>query len=231
MKVFTTVSGRRASSDLRECVAKGHITQAPHYSSIFHHLEDPTLTPILKAMVEESAAPLKAIEYDFVVDSSGFSTCTYVRWFDQKYGKARSKAEWVRVHLICGVRTNVVTSIEVTGQDANDCQQLVPLLEASTKHFSPCEVSGDEGYISKKNLEAITNAGATPYISFKSSTRGEGPELWRMWYFYQFNRREFWRSTTSGRTLKAPSLRLRLSSEVQSDPRRPPRRRTRSFAR
>ena len=192
MKVFTTVSGRRAGSDLRECAAKGHIRQAPHYNSVFHYLEDPALTPILKTMVEESAAPLKASEYDFAVDSSGFSTCTYVRWFDEKYGKVRSKAEWVKEHLMCGVRTNVVTSIEVTGPDANDCPQLIPLLEATTKRFSPCEVSADKGYISKKNLEAITNAGATPYIPFKSNTSGEGPELWRkMYHFYQFNRREF----------------------------------------
>ena len=30
MKVFTTFSGRRATSDLRDCKAKGHIESAPH---------------------------------------------------------------------------------------------------------------------------------------------------------------------------------------------------------
>jgi hypothetical protein len=36
MKVFTTVSGRRATGDLRECASKGHVAHAPHYNSIFN---------------------------------------------------------------------------------------------------------------------------------------------------------------------------------------------------
>jgi hypothetical protein len=80
MKIFTTVSGRRATGDLRECESKGHIAHAPHYNSIFNYLENPALTPILKALIEESATPLKAVESDFAVDSSGFATCTYDRW-------------------------------------------------------------------------------------------------------------------------------------------------------
>jgi hypothetical protein len=34
--------------------------------------------------IEQSAAPLKSIETEFAVDSSGFSTSPYVRWFDVK---------------------------------------------------------------------------------------------------------------------------------------------------
>ena len=40
MKVFTTVSGRRATCDLRECETKGHVSRAPHYNSIFNYLEN-----------------------------------------------------------------------------------------------------------------------------------------------------------------------------------------------
>lgn len=80
----------------------------------------------------------------------------------------------------------------MTGPDAHDSPYLPPLLEATTKNFQVTEVSADKGYISKRNLEAVVNAGAIPYIPFKTNTTGEGPELWRkMWHFYQFNRREF----------------------------------------
>lgn len=89
MKVYSTVSGRRAASDLRECETNGYVHRAPHYNSVFNYLEDEGLTPLLKALVEESASPLKAIESDFAVDSSGFSTCNFVRWYDAKYGKTR----------------------------------------------------------------------------------------------------------------------------------------------
>jgi predicted nucleic acid-binding Zn finger protein len=67
-KVYSTLSGRRAATDIRECAAKGQIDAAPHYNSISRYLEDPALTPILKAMIEESAMPLRSVERDFAVD-------------------------------------------------------------------------------------------------------------------------------------------------------------------
>jgi hypothetical protein len=87
LKVDGTASGRRTATNLREHEAKGYLRRAPHYNSIFKTLEDPALTPILKRMIEESAAPLREIETDFAVDSTGFSTATYERWFSHKYGK------------------------------------------------------------------------------------------------------------------------------------------------
>jgi len=103
-----------------------------------------------------------------------------------------SDREWLKCHLMIGVKTHVVTSAEITGKDGNDSPQLPPMLESTAKRFDVSEVSADKGYISNKNLEAITAVGATPYIPFKSNTTGEGPELWRkMFHFYQFNRTEF----------------------------------------
>jgi len=192
MKIYSTVSGRRAATDLRECEEKGLVDRTPHYNSVFNYLENPALAPLLKGLIEESAAPLKAVERDFAVDSSGFSTCHFVRWYDAKYGKTRREHQWVKAHLMVGVKTNVVTSVEMTGPDAHDSPYLPTLLDTTAKRFQPSEVSADKGYIGKANLEAITKAGATPYIPFKSNTTGEGPELWRkLWHFYQFNRTEF----------------------------------------
>lgn len=192
MKVYSTVSGRRAACDLRECQEKGHISKAPHYNSVFHYLENPALTPILKALVEESASPLKAVESDFAVDSSGFATHTFDRWYDEKYGKMRSDHQWVKAHLMIGVKTNIVTSVEMTGPEAHDYPYLPPLLETTQKRFQVVELSADKGYMGRSNLEAVVNAGVVPYIPFKSNTSGKGSELWRkMWHFYQFNRAEF----------------------------------------
>jgi transposase len=192
MKVYSTVCGRRASTDIREFATKGYLASAPHYNSICHYLENPTLKPILKALVEETASPLKAIETDFAVDSSGFSTSIFLRWFDAKYGKMRVEHEWIKAHLMVGVKTNIVTGVEITEGTANDAPYLPPLLGATASQFKIAEVSADKGYISKKNLEAIVNVGGTPYIPFKENTTGEGPELWRkLYHYYQFNRTEF----------------------------------------
>jgi SWIM zinc finger len=111
VKVYSTVSGRRVVSDLTDCQAKGFITKAPHYNSTFNYLEDPALTPILKAMIEESASPLKAIEREFAVDASGFSTSRFERWYDAKYGRERSERQWIKAHLMCGTKTHIVTSV------------------------------------------------------------------------------------------------------------------------
>jgi transposase len=193
MKVFTTVSGRRAISDIRQCEEKGHITKAPHYNSVFNYLENPSLTPILKKMVAESAAPLKGIESSFAVDSSGFSTCVFERWYDERYRRLFSEHRWVKVHLMTGVLTNVIASVEITERNVSDFSQFPTLVNQTSKRFSVAEVSADKGYLSKKNMELVETLGATPYIAFKSDSKAEnGCEIWRrMFHLFQLNRDEY----------------------------------------
>src|ERR1700722_9382080 len=114
-KIYSTVSGRRFMTDLREACADGYISRAPHFNSIFNYLEDPNLTHLLRQLIIETNLPLKAIETDFAVDSSGFTTSRYIRWVDYRYNNAslRKGHSWVKVHLMCGVRTNIVTSVEI----------------------------------------------------------------------------------------------------------------------
>lgn len=191
-KVYSTVSARRFMSDLRDAQAKGYITKTPHFNSIFNYLESPDLTPVLKALITESSLPLKAVESDFAVDSSGFTTSRFHRWFDHKYGAMRQEHEWVKVHLMCGVKTHIVTAVEIKDKDASDTKQLPALVDATAKNFQLNEVSGDKGYGSIKNYKAIQRHGATPYIAFKSIHTGRAEGLWqRMFHFYHFHREEF----------------------------------------
>ena len=193
MKVYGTLSGRRTASDLRACEARGLLPAAPHYNTVFKYLEDPALTPILKSLIEESARPLKAVESDFAVDGSGFSTCSYVRWYDEKYGRERSEHTWLKVHLMCGVKTNVVTSVEVTDGDSHDSPQFAGLVKSTAARFHLAEVSADKAYLSKANVDTVVATGAAPFIPFKSSSTGTtGSELWqRLYHFYQFQRAVF----------------------------------------
>ena len=85
-KVYCGFSSRRFACDLKEAHAGGLISKAPHFNSVSNYLSDPALTGILRELVTISDQPLKAVETDFAVDSSGFSTSTYGRWFDRKYG-------------------------------------------------------------------------------------------------------------------------------------------------
>src|SRR5258708_12025689 len=61
-KIYSTFSGRRFMSDLREANQRGYICKAPHYNSSFRYLEDESLTPILQTLSTHIVLPLKALE-------------------------------------------------------------------------------------------------------------------------------------------------------------------------
>lgn len=168
-KVYSTVSGRRFMSDLRDAKAKGHISKLPCYNSIFNYFENEALTPYLEMLIEESSLPLTAIETDFAVDSSGFSTCRFVQWVQAKHHnpKLLEAREWIKVHLMCGVKTNVVTSVQVSDRFAGDSPFFKSLVDATAKNFTMQEVSADKAYLSIDNLQTVVDHAAMPYIPFK----------------------------------------------------------------
>ena len=191
-KVYSTVSGRRFMTDLREAQVSGFISKAPHYNSIFNYLENPELTPILQTLITQSSLPLKSVETDFAVDSSGFVTSRFVRWYDHKYGQVRQQHDWVKCHLICGVKTNIVTAVEIHDRNASDSRQLPALVKATAKNFRMSEVSADKGYAGRENVDWIETVGATPFIAFSSHHRGVGGGTWeKMYHYFSFRRSEF----------------------------------------
>jgi len=197
-KVYTGFSSRRFTCDMAEATDLGCTSVTPHFNSVSNYLAMPELTPILKSLVEQSATPLRAIDTDFAVDSSGFATTTYARWFDHKWGKERTRQTWVKTHLICGVKTHVVTSVEATPFESADNVQLPALVNATAKTFSINEVSADKAYLTRSNLHAVQAVGGTAYIPFKVDSTSRGGThhkfdgLWaRMWHFYSFNHDAF----------------------------------------
>jgi Transposase DDE domain/SWIM zinc finger len=192
-KVYVGFSSRRFMSDLRETQAKERIYKAPHFNSVSNYLTDATLTDTFSQLVTLSSLPLKGIENNFAVDSSGFSTCRFVRWFNKKYGREIDNREWVKVHLMCGVETKIVTSVDVSGWAANDSPYFVPLLERTAKYFQMQEVSADKEYLSHKNLEATAKTNALPFIPFKVNTAvPRKNSIWsEMYHYFMYNRKEF----------------------------------------
>jgi transposase len=197
LKVYSTMSGRRAMTDFRDAQAKGLLDKVPSFTSTFRYLENPDLAPLLKDLIERSALPLRSVETDFAVDASGFSTSVYKRWFDYKWGKTRKEAKWIKAHLMCGVKTNIVTSVDVTPTDSADALFLAPFVQTTARNFDVDEVSGDKAYLSKKNLRAVQAVGGTAYIPFKVNSVGhqghhKRDSLWeRTYHYYNFNRSEF----------------------------------------
>src|SRR5205807_5472558 len=108
----------------------------------------------LVQLIIRSSLPLRTVEEDFAVDSTGFSTSSFGRWVDFRYGKLRSgdRRQWLKAHLMCGVTTNIVTAVEVTEANASDAPYFERLLKTTTLNFAARHVSGDKAYMSLANL-------------------------------------------------------------------------------
>lgn len=196
-KTYVGVSGRRFSSDLQEAQRRGFITQAPHFNSLYNYFEMEDMFYVLNALIRESASPLKAVEMDFAVDSSGFSKGTTVKWLHAKYSNPHviNKKDWLKCHLICGVLTKIVTSVEVTDGTAHDHAYFKPLVQRTAQDFKLNHVTADKAYLSAENFRYVADRGGAAFIPFKENStanhRTKDP-LWRkMYYFFQMHRQEY----------------------------------------
>ena len=202
-KVYSTMSGRRVMAEIWDAQARGLLDKAPSFTSTFRYLESPDVTSILKALIERSSLPMQSIETAFAADSTGFSTSTYARWFDHKWGKERSKHTWVKAHAMVGTKTHIVTAVEATPGESADSPQFPGLVNKTAENFNVAEVSADKAYLSKKNLRVVEAVGGTAYIPFKVNTdaplgavNGEivpiDNSAWaRMYHFFAFNQQTF----------------------------------------
>jgi len=179
-------------SDMRDAKAKGYVSKCPSKTTVFSILESPAAFHYLQLLVVEAAKPLKAIESSFACDSSGFSASRFDKWFDHKHGQDQIRRAWVKAHVMTGVKTNVITAVEIHGQHAGDSPLLKPLLATTAETFKVQEVSADLGYSSSSNLYAIARAGGTPLIPFKSDAKPGNSRLWDyMFHYFHLHREGF----------------------------------------
>lgn len=222
-KVYSLCSGRRAEKDIKDAVALGHLSRVWDPNTLFRVMEDPELTPILVQLIMEASAPLGAIESlaggQYAQDATCFPTVFYERWFDQKHGKLRSEHRWVKLHLMVGTVTHVVTGVKVSGEA--DCPVLPATLEQTRVYHRVQEVSADKAYLAKYNLAAIVEGGARPFVPFKTNSVGMTSRSahWRtMWCLFQLKADEFMRSYHRRSNVESAigSIKARCSGLVRS---------------
>lgn len=192
-KVYSTVSGRRFQTDIRDAAAKGFIEKAPHYNSIFNVIESEEVTPILHQLLETTSLPLREVEQDFAADSTGFGTSTHFRYYSVRYKGERAEKAWVKTHAMVGVKTNVITAVVIAHRDAADVRQFPALLEATAKNFKVREVSADKAYLSKSHLELVASKGAEAFIPMKAGTKPDkkSPAWNKLYHLFAYRQEEF----------------------------------------
>jgi transposase len=169
MQCYNMKSSRRCISDLIIAKKAGYISKAPHFNTVLKIQKDATVTPCLKHLIQFSGLPLHNIEKDFAVDSSGFSTSIFGRWFDARTEKESDKRLYKKAHITCGVITNIVSAVTITSGTCNDSPEFPRLIKETKRIFNPREVSADLGYISINNLEFALDNGIIPFIPFKKN--------------------------------------------------------------
>ena len=174
MKVYSTKATREATDDLQVAIRDGLMEKAPDFSSITRWMESPELTPVLVALIEQSALPFADLEEVeetiFAADSSGFTVAPYERWFDYKYGSPKKRGKFAKAHITCGVVSKIITAAVVTPGESSDSKQAPAMIKTTARNFTIQEFSGDKAYLSRENVSLVARAGGTPYFPPKKNS-------------------------------------------------------------
>ncbi len=186
LRTYLDFSSRRSESDIKIAKELGYLDHTPHFNTILKYLRKPDTKKVLMKLIEISSLPLKEVEKDFTLDSSGFSSVMYGQWSKKRnlYFEHRS---FKKSHVMSGVKTNIITHIEVTDGYTSDSAMLETLVANTHKNFQMREVSADKGYSSEKNLAIVSKHGAIPFISFKKSVKNTGENklpIWNAMFIY-----------------------------------------------
>lgn len=196
LKTYTGFSLRRFESLMDIAEERNHVDETCAYNTISHYMNKEELTPILHELIEKSAAPLTAVETEFGVDSSGFSTSTFGKFCEFKHDEGKEVRKWVKTHIMSGVNTNIVTGVELNmNHEEADPTQFQPLLEKTAEQFDVDMVAADKAYSSREIHDIVAELGAEAYIPFKSDTSGKagGSQAWKqMYHKFQYEAHEFW---------------------------------------
>lgn len=193
VKIYLNFSSRRTQSDLKMAEQLEYMGHSPHFNTIIKYLNDPKLTSMLMRLIEFSAIPLKQLEDKFAVDATGFSTSVFGRW-SALTKQSEERRQWKKAHIMSGVRTNVICSIEVTDGNAHDVTMFPKLVESTAKRFEMKEVYADRGYSSRRCMTIVSEHGAVPYIASRknATTKSKTAGIWReMLQYFRNHREEF----------------------------------------
>jgi transposase len=169
LMVYSTVSTWRFSPDLLEARLNELIGKAARPNSLSEYMRKESLTPLLQHLIVKSSLPLTQVENVFAVDSTGLGIPRRRRWYNKHKRRSELRRDYIKLHIICGVKTNIITCAEVTEGTANDSPYLKKLLWCASQYFNISELSADAGYVGAENMRAVILCGGTPYIAFRKN--------------------------------------------------------------
>ena len=195
LKVYTTFSLRRFMCDMRTARKLDYVKRLPHFSMVSYYMEEKGLSDTLLELITLSSLPLKSVETKFAIDSSGFRTTRFNEYLNEKHNVGRYHS-WLKAHICVGVKTNIITAVNITYDNGSDHPEFIPLTNQTLKNgFTIDEMSADKAYLSADNISHIVRNGGTPFIPFKTNSAEPSKRhvyVWKKMYnYFAYNRDEF----------------------------------------
>jgi len=172
IRIYSNYSSWRAESELRITKAMGIISIVHRKSTLNKYLQDPKTAKLLHQLYKIIAEPLADVEVYFAADATGISNrYGNTRWIKIRHTKeeTRQRKDYSKLHIITGIKTNVICSAKITEGTAHESPFFKPLLDDTAKIFTIKELSADAGYLSKDNAKAVAKAGGIPFIMGKKN--------------------------------------------------------------
>jgi len=171
IKVFNNFSSRRTVFELQMAYALGYISRIPHFNSVNNYLNNSGIQKYFEELYKLLASPMIQLENNFAVDATGFSTLNKNRWMDLRFGKKGNVRDYKKLHIVSGVRTNIITSARITKASVHDTKCFPELVKETSLSFKIREICADGGYLSRKNCSIAQRIGAQPFILPRIDTR------------------------------------------------------------
>ena len=149
----------------------GGFVRIPQFNTVCNFLRSEWLTPLLLELVTATALPLKGVEHVFSVDGTGWSTRWYDRWLDHRLATESDRQQWVKLHLVVGVKSNTIARAAISPGNHHDHPYFRPLVIETARHFDVDAVLADMGYSSRSSHELGRQLEVQVRIPFKSNTR------------------------------------------------------------
>ena len=161
-KVYCGFSSRRFTSDLRDAYSDGLVDSTPHFNSVSRYLANPVLTTDPSEVREREQPAAESRRNRLRRRRFGLQHVEVRPLYDHKHGRKTQKREWLKVRPVCGVKTNVVTAVDISGHEVHDSYFFVPLVKRTAKHFEVSEVYAEKAYLSRWNMDTVGGSAGRP---------------------------------------------------------------------
>lgn len=197
IKAYSGLSSWRVESEL-EIAKELKIIDIVYKRSVLNkYLNKPEVSFWLHKIYQTIALPIfnvedKLIEEKLATDASGISVAYGKKqWVEVRLEKQLHR-DYKKLHIISGTRTNIICVAKVTRGKDHESPHLKSLLMDIKGKFPARELSADAGYLSKKNVDLISECGMIPFIMPKKNSnpqnKGKSKGAWSkmIWFWKKY---------------------------------------------